>query len=213
MTPDPALPGPPPDVARELFGERLDVAERYARLLAGAGTERGLLGPREGPRIWERHLVNSAVVAEALPSESGDLVDLGSGAGLPGIPLAIRRPGVHVTLLEPLERRADFLRATVGELGLPHVRVVRSRAEDHHAQYHVVVARAVAPLDRLAGWMGPMLRNGGTALALKGERATDELEAAREACGRAGFVHAEVVTLPSGDRPLATVIRLTKGSG
>lgn len=159
------------------FGDLLPLAERYAAWLAGAGTERGLLGPREVPRIWDRHVLNSAALAPLLaPGES--VVDVGSGAGLPGIPLALARPDCTYVLLEPLLRRAEFLREVVDDLGLgDRVSVLRARAEEaarEPRRWDVAVARAVAPLDRLAGWCLPLLRPGGRLLALKGERAAEE---------------------------------------
>jgi 16S rRNA (guanine527-N7)-methyltransferase len=164
-----------------VFGDLLPLAERYAGWLAGPGVERGLLGPREAGRLWDRHLLNSAVVAELL-GPGCSLVDVGSGAGLPGIPLALARPDCEVVLLEPLARRAAFLDEVVADLGLgPRVRVVRARAEDHvrtGAAYDVAVARALAPLDRLAGWCLPLVRPGGRVLALKGARAAEEVAAA-----------------------------------
>lgn len=161
-----------------VFGPALPLALRYEQWLADAGVERGLLGPREAGRLWERHLLNSAVVGALLrPGES--VVDVGSGAGLPGIPLALACPDCTFVLLEPLARRAAFLEEVVADLGLgPRVRVVRGRAEDHDGRYDVAVARAVAPLDRLAGWCLPLLRPGGRLLALKGERAAEEVAAA-----------------------------------
>ena len=164
-----------------VFGDRLPLALRYEAWLAGAGVERGLLGPREADKLWDRHLLNSAAVATLL-RDGEHVVDVGSGAGLPGIPLALARPDLSVVLLEPLARRAAFLAEVVDDLGLaPRVSVVRARAEDHartDARYDVAVARAVAPLDRLAGWCLPLLRPGGRLLALKGERAADEVAAA-----------------------------------
>jgi 16S rRNA (guanine527-N7)-methyltransferase len=166
-------------VAVEYFADRLSTIERYAELLAGPGIARGLLGPREVPRLWERHLLNCAVVHEAVPQDS-EVVDVGSGAGLPGVVLAIMRPDLAVTLVEPLLRRYAFLGEVVAALDLPNVKLVRSRAEDLHGKIFtdVVTARAVAPLDRLAGWSLPLLRSGGLLVALKGSSAGAELEAA-----------------------------------
>lgn len=164
---------------RLIFGERLDAARRYADLLADAGVERGLLGPREADRLWERHLLNSAAVGELI-GEGERVVDVGSGAGLPGVPLALARPDLTITLIEPLLRRSEFLREAVGLLGLD-VTVVRGRAEDAGVragvgEFDVAVSRAVAPLDRLTTWCMPLVRPGGRMLAIKGERAFDEVE-------------------------------------
>ena len=169
---------PPPPSAVELFGSTLDAATRYAEILAGAGVERGLLGPREVDRLWDRHLLNCAVVGELVGS--GERVaDIGSGAGLPGIPLALARPDSEVALIEPLLRRSDFLRETIDELGISCA-VVRGRAEDRSVREEVgaadvVVSRAVASLDKLSKWSAPLLRPGGRMLAIKGERADDEV--------------------------------------
>jgi 16S rRNA (guanine527-N7)-methyltransferase len=199
-TPLLALPDAPP-VAAAVFGDRLPLAVRYGELLAGAGVERGLLGPREAPRLWERHLLNCAGVAELL--EPGqEVLDAGSGAGLPGIVLAICRDDVDVVLVEPLQRRAAFLTEVVAELGLSTVTVQRSRLEDLAGKVlvDVVVARAVAPLDRLAAWTLPLLRTGGRLLAMKGEQADSELAAGRPALRRAGAESAEVVTVGSAEQ-------------
>ncbi len=169
------LPEVPP-VARTVFGDRLGQAVRYAELLADAGVRRGLIGPREVPRLWERHILNCAVLGELLP-EGATLCDVGSGAGLPGIPVALARPDVRITLLEPLLRRTTFLEEVVTELGLDNVTVLRGRAEEMIGKLSVdvVTARAVAPLDRLAGWGLPLLRPYGMMLALKGDSAEQEL--------------------------------------
>lgn len=167
-----------PPAAKVVFGARLPVAERYAEFLVTAGVERGLLGPREGTRVWERHLLNSAVLAELLPA-SGEVIDVGSGAGLPGIPLAIMRPELSVTLVEPMQRRTTFLEECVALLELENVSVVRGRAEDLAGEIDadVVVARAVAPLDRLLEWTLPLVRPGGRVLAVKGAKVAEELTA------------------------------------
>lgn len=161
-----------------MFADELPLAVAYAERLAGPGVERGLIGPREVDRLWERHLLNSAAVAAAVPDGVG-VVDVGSGAGLPGIPLALARPDLHVSLVEPLLRRATFLTEACDALGLDRVDVVRSRAEDlPNGEADVVVARAVAPLPRLLQWTLPLLRPGGRLVAMKGRSAGDELEAA-----------------------------------
>lgn len=202
---DPAPPAPEP--ARVVFGEALPVVETYAALLAGPGVERGLLGPREAPRLWERHLLNSAGPADLL--EPGCTVaDVGSGAGLPGIVLAALRPDLTVLLVEPLLRRTTFLAEAVGRLGLPNVDVRRGRAEElaGDLQVDAVVARAVAPLDRLAAWSLPLLRPGGRLVALKGGTADDELARAGAALRRLGAVESSVVEV--GDPELLTAGRV-----
>jgi 16S rRNA (guanine527-N7)-methyltransferase len=204
-----------PSAAAAVFGDRLPLAVRYAELLAGAGVERGLIGPREAPRIWERHLLNCAGLTELL--EPGQQVlDAGSGAGLPGLVLALRRSDIEVVLVEPLLRRSTFLNEVVTELGLPHVSVRRARAEEliGKMQVDVVTARALAPLDRLAGWTLPLLRPGGRLLALKGEQAEAELAAARPALRRAGADGAEVVSVGSADElTAARVVVVVRGAG
>lgn len=167
-------------VAETVFGGRLELAVRYAALLATDGVQRGLLGPREAPRLWERHLLNCAVVAELIPL-GASVIDVGSGAGLPGIVLSVARPDLTVVLVEPLARRTAFLDEVVEVLGLaPAVTVVRGRAEDvagnpDTVAADIVTARAVAPLDRLAGWCLPLTTLGGRLLALKGATAADEV--------------------------------------
>jgi len=178
---------PAPPAAAAVFGDRLPVLEAYAAVLAGPGVERGLLGPRERPRLWERHLLNCSGLADLLlPGQV--VLDLGSGAGLPGLVVAAMRPDVTVLLVEPLLRRATFLSEAVAQLGLTGVLVRRARAEDLAGSLlvDVVTARAVAPLDRLAGWALPLLHPGGRLLALKGERADAELVAAAAALHEAG---------------------------
>jgi len=167
----------PPRAAGEIFGEHLPLAVRYADLLVSTGIEHGLVGPREAPKVWERHLVNCAVVESLLPHRSR-LIDIGSGAGLPGVALAIARPDLKVTLIEPLARRTRWLDDVVAQLGLTQVTVQRARAEDMGAliQAPIVTARAVARLDKLATWSWPLLPQGGRLLALKGESAETELE-------------------------------------
>jgi 16S rRNA (guanine527-N7)-methyltransferase len=169
-----------------VFGSAWPQLHRYAELLADAGVVRGLIGPREVPRLWERHLLNSAQIAPAF-AEGATVCDLGSGAGLPGVVLALARPDLEVVLLEPLLRRTRFLDEVVGDLGLERVRVVRGRAEEHGgAGFDAVTARAVAPLDRLARWALPMCRHDGTLVAMKGAGAAEELSAAEPELRRLG---------------------------
>lgn len=209
-----SLPAAPP-AAAAVFGDRLPLAERYATLLAGVGVERGLIGPREPARLWERHLLNCAGLAELLePGQS--VLDFGSGAGLPGLVLAVLRDDVTIELVEPLQRRAAFLTEAVLALGLTHVSVRRDRGEELAGKVHidVVTARAVAPLERLAEWSLPLLESGGRLLALKGEQAVAELAAARPALRKAGAQSAEVVTVGTADRLTeARVVVVVRGPG
>lgn len=174
-----------PEAARTVFGEHAGTVERYADWLAGPGVERGLIGPAEADRLWERHLLNCGVLAPTFSSR-GSVCDVGSGAGLPGVVVAIARPDLGITLLEPMLRRVRFLEELVAELELDNVDVVRGRAEEHDGSYDWVTARAVAPLDRLAGWTIPLLGSGGTLLAMKGARAAEELAYAEPALRRLG---------------------------
>jgi 16S rRNA (guanine527-N7)-methyltransferase len=197
-------------IASEVFGDALPVAERYAEFLAGAGVERGLIGPREADRLWERHLINCAVAAEAIPV-GATVVDIGSGAGLPGLVLAIVRPDLAVTLLEPLLRRTTFLHEAVELLGLTNVEVRRGRAEEsaRDLSADVATARAVAPLERLVTWALPLLRPGGELLALKGERAAVELDEARPVLQRFGVRTAELLQVGQGKvEPPTTLVRV-----
>ncbi|MER6382223.1 16S rRNA (guanine(527)-N(7))-methyltransferase RsmG [Streptomyces sp. NPDC001118] len=213
MTEAAELP-PAPEQAREVFGDRFADAVRYAELLAEAGVQRGLIGPREVPRLWERHLLNCAVLSEAVP-EGVTVCDVGSGAGLPGIPLALVREDLNITLLEPLLRRTNFLTEVVELLGLDHVTVVRGRAEEVLGKLppvHVVTARAVAPLDRLAAWGIPLLRPYGEMLALKGDTAEEELKAAATALSKLGAVETSILHVGEGVvDPLSTVVRVEVG--
>ncbi|MFZ1409860.1 MAG: 16S rRNA (guanine(527)-N(7))-methyltransferase RsmG [Micropruina sp.] len=174
-------------LAEDVFGGSFESVSHYVDILASRGVDWGLLGPREGDRLWERHILNSVALTSMIPTGS-TVVDVGSGAGLPGVPLAILRPDLTVVLLEPLLRRANFLSLAVEELHLgDRVRVVRARAEDHAGGYDVVTCRAVAPLDRLVEWCTGLVRPGGDLLALKGSSAEDEVVAARSALRRRGL--------------------------
>jgi 16S rRNA (guanine527-N7)-methyltransferase len=186
-----------PEAAGTVFGPRLRAAERYAEMLVTAGVERGLVGPREADRVWDRHILNSAAVAELI-DEDARIADVGSGAGLPGIPLAIARPDLTVVLIEPLLRRATFLAEVIEELGLTSVTVVRGRAEDpgvfrEHLDFDVVTSRAVAALDKLTRWSLPLLRPDGVLMALKGERAEAELSEHRRVMTSLGVADARVM--------------------
>jgi 16S rRNA (guanine527-N7)-methyltransferase len=207
-----AVPAPPAE-AVAVFGAALPVAEQYVRMLAGPGVEWGLLGPREVPRLWTRHVLNCAALTDLVPSPA-TLVDLGSGAGLPGIVLALLMPEVQVTLLERMERRAKFLTQCVAELNLGNTRVLRATAEEVAGQLgaDVVTARAVAPLDRLAGLAAGLVRPGGLILAIKGATADQEVAEARPVLRRLGMREVAVVRAGDGkvDRA-ATVVRLIAG--
>ena len=192
----PVHPRPPAEyraAAEQIFGDRLPTAIRYAEMLMTDGVVRGLIGPREAPRIWDRHLLNCAVVAELIPQDAR-AADVGSGAGLPGIVLAVARPDLSVILVEPLARRTAFLLEAATALGLDRTTVVRARAEEcvpnrgelRFELADVVTARAVAPLDRLAAWCLPLAAKGGRVLALKGESAAEEVKAHRDVIARLG---------------------------
>ncbi len=207
------LPAPPPE-AVEIFGDALASVERYGQLLTTDGLERGLIGPREVDRLWERHLLNCAALEPWLPDQ-GRVVDVGSGAGLPGVVVALLRPDVDVVLLEPLLRRATFLSEVVADLALPRVSVVRARAEEWagsgtRATADVVVARAVAPLSRLVDWAVPLMTSGGVLLALKGRAAAEELSAAAGTLDRLGIVERAVHSVATGDS-VTNVVRLQRG--
>jgi len=180
-----------------VFARALPLAEKFADLLAGEATVRGLIGPREVPRLWERHLLNCAVITDLMPPDS-TVCDVGSGAGLPGIALAIRRPDLKVTLVEPLLRRTTFLDLAVSTMGLSNVTVRRGRAEELQNEseagqvFDVVTSRAVAPMDRLAGWSLPLVREGGLFLAMKGSSVAKELESAAQQIRRLGGTDAQV---------------------
>lgn len=208
----------PPAVAAKVFGDRLGLAERYAARLASDGVTRGLLGPREVDRLWDRHLLNSAALSELLPA-GARVVDVGTGAGLPGIPLAIRRPDLEVQLVEPMQRRVDFLVEVLRELELgTQLRAIRGRAEDPVTQRAVgdanwVVARAVAPLDRLVRWCLPLLAPGGRLLALKGETAAEELARSRAELRRHGAGEMDVRIVGEGVLEVPTWVVVVGRSG
>ncbi len=197
-----------------MFSRALPLAEAYADLLTTEATVRGLIGPREVPRLWERHLLNCAVVTDLMPEDS-TVCDIGSGAGLPGIVLAIRRPDLRVTLLEPLLRRTTFLDLAVERMGLTNVTVHRGRAEEMHGErewaqgFDVVTSRAVAPMERLARWSLPLVRPGGLFLAMKGSSAPEELHEAARTIRRLGGAEAEVVSVGAAwVQPPVTVVRI-----
>ena len=204
-----------PEAARAVFGAQLERAERYVALLASDGVTRGLIGPREVPRLWERHVLNSAAVAEAVPP-GARVVDVGSGAGLPGIPLALARPDVSLTLVEPMARRVEFLEETAAALDAPW-RVVRGRAEEKSVvaavgAVDVVTARAVAALPRLVGWCRGLLRPGTQLIALVGARAVADLPAMVPELEAAGMrdIRSRAVGAALGEAA-TTVVVMTRG--
>jgi 16S rRNA (guanine527-N7)-methyltransferase len=214
LSPEMRTPPEPPPAAVRLFGPALPLIRRYAELLAGAGVERGLLGPREVERLWDRHLTNCGAIAELISPEAR-IVDVGSGAGLPGLVLAALRPDLRVVLLEPLLRRTVFLAECVEELKLTNTEVIRGRAEEWAGRLgaDVVTARAVAPLERLMGWCLPLLRPGGQMLALKGDAASDELNAVAASLPALGATSWAVVDVGGSLGPAATkVVRIELGA-
>jgi len=188
------------------FNGREDQIQRYAELLKGAGIDRGLIGPKEGDRIWERHIGNCIPITTILP-ENVRLVDIGSGAGLPGIVIALARPDLKVSLVEPLQRRVDFLNEVVAELGIP-VEVIRGRAERVKKQFEIVTARAVAPLEKLINISWHMIPKGGSLMAMKGESAAEEIALTTLKKGSTAQLHE--ISLPN--LPIARVIQIKKGA-
>jgi 16S rRNA (guanine527-N7)-methyltransferase len=200
----------PPEIASAVFGAAMGCALAYASILATRGVEWGVIGPREVPRLWDRHLLNCAVLSELVDADCATLADIGSGAGLPGVVLAMLLPKVDITLVEPLERRARFLTECVSELGLGNATVLRGRAEDLAGQVRadVVTARAVAPLERLVPLTLGMVRRRGMVLAVKGSGAAEELRQAQPVLRRLGARSAEVLSAGHGKvEPATTVVR------
>ena len=198
-----------PDVAAQIFGPNLDKARLYAAALVRDGDELGLLGPREMPRLWSRHILNSAVVSE-LVADGATVADVGSGAGLPGIPMAIAQPKAHFTLIEPMERRSNWLIDQVDSLGLTNVTVKRARAEEVGEVFDVVTARAVSALPKLLRLTVPLTRDGGVILALKGSKAQDEIAESKPLVKKLKIASFEVIQV--GTEHLAeptTVVRTT----
>lgn len=196
--------------AERIFGDRLGLAERYVEHLATSGTERGLIGPREIPRLWGRHVLNCAVIESEI-AQGSHVADVGSGAGLPGLCLAIARPDLELTLIEPLERRVIWLQEVVDDLGLDNVTIMRTRAElaVGMVKADVVTARAVSALSNLAGLTIPLLDGEGEVVAIKGRSAAEELEKAAKVIRRLGGVQTSVVTVGQDllDEP-TTVVRI-----
>lgn len=208
---DTAVAPEPPEAAQAVFGDRLDLARHFTAILADTGVSHGLIGPREVPILWERHVLNCAVVHEAFP-QGATIADVGSGAGLPGLALAIARPDLHLHLVEPLLRRTTWLEVAVRELGLDNVTVTRARAEELHGTLHVryATARAVARIDKLARWTFPLLEPGGDLVALKGSSAADELAAQDAVLRRLGMSASRIETYGVGVvDPPTLVVRAT----
>ncbi|MFV0464172.1 MAG: 16S rRNA (guanine(527)-N(7))-methyltransferase RsmG [Nostocoides sp.] len=191
LTPE-AIPSAPAE-AEAIFGAALPLARTYAELLADTGVTHGLIGPREVPRLWERHLMNCAVISDSFADDE-KVIDVGSGAGLPGLVLAIVRPDLDMHLVEPMLRRTTWLQEAVSALRLENVTVHRGRAEDFAGSLKApaVTARAVARLDKLALWAVPLLANPGRMIAMKGASAETELNQTRPALRRLGLVDARV---------------------
>jgi 16S rRNA (guanine527-N7)-methyltransferase len=199
-----------PLVAAQLFGERIDLARDYTAELARRGEELGLIGPLELPRLWSRHIINCVLVAPLLGT--GRIGDVGSGAGLPGLVLAIARPDAQLVLIEPMERRVDWLRSEAERLELGNVTVVRARAEDARLPEPLdqVTARAVTALSKLIPTTAPLLRQGGQMLFMKGSRVSEEIEAASKSIRKARLSDVEVLVLGEGTAPEVTrVFRAT----
>ncbi len=192
-----------------MFSSHLPAIEAYVDLLATEGVTRGLIGPREVPRLWSRHIMNSAAVLPRVPP-GATVADVGTGAGLPGLVWAIARPDLTVSLIEPLLRRTRFLDEAVTQLGLDNVTVVRARAEEVKETFDVVTSRAVANLDKLGRWCMPLVRKpGGVMLALKGQSAAEEVQVATATLHRIGARTIVVQTYPNGDEVPTTVVEVT----
>jgi 16S rRNA (guanine527-N7)-methyltransferase len=200
-----------PTAAADIFGDQLELARAYTDRLAKDSETFGLLGPRELPRIWGRHVINSALLSELVPASS-KVADIGSGAGLPGIPMAIAQPNAQFTLIEPMERRSGWLQQVIDDLGIKNADVIRARAEEvHRTDFDIATARAVAALDKLLKLLTPLIRGseGKTVLAMKGSRAPEEILDAKKRLDLLGFDAPEIITLGEGRAPeTATVVRI-----
>lgn len=194
----------PPQLAQEIFANQLPSMVDYARILSGDGVQRGLIGPREVDRIWERHLINCAVAAERV-DRNERVCDIGTGAGLPGMVWAIMRPDLDVVLVDPLLRRITFLEEVVAALDLANVRVIRGRAEEVGETFPVVTARAVARMDKLARLTLPLVDKGGVLLAFKGQSAENELAESRTVLSNLGVTNAKVTAYGYTDIPTRVI--------
>lgn len=201
-----------PAYAAELFGDQIELARGFAQRLAKDSETFGLLGPRELPRIWSRHVINSGLLAELVPDGS-KVADVGSGAGLPGIPMAIAQPMAQFTLVEPMERRANWLNQVVQDLGITNVRVLRARAEDVvETDFDLATARAVAALDKLLKMLTPLIKDSRekTIIAMKGSKAQEEIAEAAKRIAQLGYSQPEIITLGLNKAPeTATVVRIS----
>lgn len=198
------------EIAGEVFGDRLDMAKAYHDSLATTAAERGFIGPKEVDRLWERHILNCAVIGEAFAA-GASVADVGSGAGLPGIPLAIARPDLEVTLIEPLLKRSVYLREVKEELALDNVTVIRGRAEEQpRGQFDAVTSRAVAPLGKLAGWSLPLVKHGGVMVAMKGASVSEELQRDQSEITAAGGMDPEIFTVGGALPQPTTLIRIVR---
>jgi 16S rRNA (guanine527-N7)-methyltransferase len=200
-----------PTAAADIFGDQLELARAYTDRLAKDCETFGLLGPRELPRIWGRHVINSALLSDLVPAGSR-VADIGSGAGLPGIPMAIAQPDAQFTLIEPMERRSGWLQQVIDDLGIKNADVIRARAEEvQRTDFDIATARAVAALDKLLKLLTPLIRGseGKTVLAMKGSRAPEEILDAKKRLDLLGFDAPEIITLGEGRAPeTATVVRI-----
>lgn len=203
-----------PAGSADVFGDSWEGVQRFARMLVAEGELRGLIGPRELPRLWSRHLLNSTAVVPFIPEDTADFADVGSGAGFPGIVVALMRPDLRVHLIEPMDRRVTWLADVVAELGLENVRIHRARAEELQGEeaFDVVSARAVANLKKLVPWTLPLVLPGGRLVALKGERAAEEVDDARKALKKAGVSETAVHEVPvlGSDVPARVVVALRR---
>lgn len=206
FTPD-FTPEAEPAVAAQIFGSGIDKARAFTAALVADGETLGLLGPREYPKIWTRHVLNSAVVAELVPA-GATVADVGSGAGLPGIPMAIVQPEAHFTLIEPMERRCEWMKQQVLALGLSNVTILRARAEEVGEVFDIVTARALKPMPQLLEMCVPMTKHGGQIIALKGAKAADEIADSKRLINKLGI--ASFVIVFTGEQFLEEPTRVVR---
>ncbi len=207
--PEAFTPETEPAVAGEIFGANIGKARIYFNALVRDSDELGLLGPREMPKLWSRHILNSAVVAELVPAGK-TCADVGSGAGLPGIPMAIAQPDAEFILIEPMERRSNWLKKMVDEIGLTNVRVIRARAEEVGEVFDIVTARAVSALPKLLRMTVPLTRDGGEIIALKGSKAGEEIDESKKLTKKLKIKSFEIVQVGTAHLAEPTTVVLTK---